>query len=178
MPNDMPAWNTLTSLETRIVLTMRQFLDHGQDGADTALADAVTDAIGIPLSRMIGLLWCTDPHSVDLNHRWDPDVSTFEVQVLYAISEARAGNTDTVDELMLWWYPAELVEIARNTLYAIARTLDEIGAQPQSSARLREHILAISSRRRTAQAGFAFDDETFSRRGNDDGTDTDNQTIH
>lgn len=174
MPNDMPAWNTLTSLETRIVLTMRQFLDQGRDGHIPDPPDAVTEAIGIPLSRMIGLLWCADPHAVDLNHRWDPDVSTFEVQVLYAISEARAEQAETVEELLNWWYPAELVEIARNTLYAIARTLDHIGAASQSSARLREHILSISSRRRKPSAAFVFDDDTFGR----EDADTDTRTIH
>ncbi|MBO6947170.1 MAG: hypothetical protein JJ855_04240 [Rhodospirillales bacterium] len=174
MPNDMPAWNMLTSLETRIVLTMRQFLDQDRDGRVPEPPDAMTAAIGPPLSRLIGLLWCADPHAVDLNHRWDPDVSTFEVQVLYAISEARAEQTETVEELLSWWYPAELVELARHSLYAIARTLERIGARPQSSARLREHILSISSRRRKPSTTFAFDDGKFSR---EDG-DTDTRTIH
>lgn len=160
MPNDMPVYNTLTSVESRIVQTMRAFTYQGVAGTAPDAPDEIADAIGMPLSRFIGLLWCSDPYAVDLHHELDPDVSCFELQVLYAISEARAGNEATVKELLQWWYPDDLAELAGNTLTAIACILDDIGAPRQSSDRLREHLLNQSSRRRGTPASFVLHNDT------------------
>lgn len=159
MPNDMPVYNTLTSVETRIVQAMRAFMDDGVYDAPLDAPETVAETIGVPLSRFLGLLWCSDPHVVDLYHKWDPDVSPFELQVLYAISEARAGDAATVDELLEWWYPADLIPLAGEALGSIARLLDDMGAPGQSSARLREHILCQSSNRRKAATSFVLSDD-------------------
>lgn len=161
MPNDMPVYDTLTSAETRLVQVMRRYLFE-DDGA-APLEPPAFSRVEPPLHRFIDLLWRTDPYAVDLNHRFDFEVSVFELQVLYAIAEERAGHARTVNELMAWWFPDDLIPEGRASLATAARILEEEHVPRQSTARLREHLLAVSSARVRRSYGFVIDPETSQR---------------
>lgn len=154
MPNDVPVYNTLTSTETRLVQVMRRFMDNGLDDGEPIGGEPVYARIEVPLMRFIDLLWKTDPYAVALHHRLDYDVSVFELQLLYVIAEKRAGNMDTVDELLGWWFPASLIPEARAALNTVTRILDEERIPLTSSTRLREHILSVSAGR--VKSGHRF----------------------
>ncbi len=174
MPNDVPVYNTLTSVETRLVQVMRRFMDTGLDDGEPIGGEPVYARIEIPLMRFIDLLWKTDPYAVALHHRLDYDVSIFELQFLYVITENRVGNVDIVGELLGWWFPATLIPDARAALNTVTKILNEEKIPLTSSARLREHILSVSSNR--VRSGHRFvlgpDPANLSKITND------NKTIH
>lgn len=157
MPNDMPTYCILSAPETRIVKAMRRFMSDTPLEASERYAEPVTSRIAAHLDRFLSLLWRNDPFVVDLNHKYDPDVTSFELQLLYAISEARAGNADTVDELLTWWFADAFKPQAHVSLKMVAELIDETGMPRQSSARLREHILAHAFERRNRKTAFRLD---------------------
>lgn len=108
------------------------------------------------------MLWLDDPFVVDLRPFHDPRPSTFELQLLYVLSEVRARNKDTVEELLSWWFsPKDLAE-ARITLIIAADILDENSFVEQSSERLRAHMLANTSARIKANKAALLDSEVIS----------------
>lgn len=174
MPNDMPVYNTLTTMETRLVQLMRRFLSD--DDMATVRGDdgPVYARLEVPLMRFLDLLWQADPYIVSLNHRYDYDVTVFELQLLYAVTEARAGNAGTFDELLAWWFPEHQIAEARTSLATVVHILDEEGMPLQSGARLREHILCISSKRVKNSYRFVLEPDSSIRSH----TAYNNQTIH
>ncbi|MEX0693263.1 MAG: hypothetical protein WD075_02345 [Rhodospirillales bacterium] len=174
MPNDMPVYNTLTSMETRLVQLMRRF-PVDDDHAPVAAGDSPVYArLEVPLMRFLDLLWQADPFIVALNHRYDYDVTVFELQLLYAVNEARAGNVRTINELLAWWFPEHQIAEARASLSTVAHILDEEGMPRQSGARLREHILGVSSKRVKNSYRFVLETDSRSRAPSA----CNNQTIH
>ncbi len=157
MPNDMPTYNTLNSLEMRIIKSMRGFNYNSKSSETPPTDDPLISRVHTPLQGFMGMLWQTDPHVVSLNHKWDSEVTAFEVQLLYAISAARAGNRNTISELLNWWFPEPLIEEANDKLCAVSRILNDNGAPRQSCDRLREHILSLSTQR-VRPGSFCFMD--------------------
>ena len=142
MTSDMPIYNTLNANETKLIGLMRGFLDGGSENTLQLKDDPLLEIVEAPLTRFISYIWQSDPYVVKLNRYADPSVTLFELQLLYAISEARVGSDDTIDELLAWWLPQNLIESGKSVLAMIAGLLSDHGMQCQSSVRLRMHILS------------------------------------
>lgn len=161
MPNDMPTYNTLSALETRIVQSMRAFSYDRKSDEVPPTGIPVIARLHRPLHRFMELLWQTDPYAVVLNHKWDDEVTAFEVQLLYAIAAARADRKNTINELLNWWFPESQLTEAHDNLCAVSVILNENGAPRQSCERLREHILGLSSQRVRPESFCFMDAETL-----------------
>ncbi|MBE90206.1 MAG: hypothetical protein CMM76_12310 [Rhodospirillaceae bacterium] len=141
MPIDMSVPTTLNADETKLISIMRGFLDGGSETAPHLKDDPLLEIVEAPLTRFISYIWQSDPYVVKLNKSEDHSVTLFELQLLYAISEARMSNDNTVAELLAWWLPRNLMESGKSVLAMIADLLSDYGMECQSSARLRMHIL-------------------------------------
>ena len=145
MTNHKSIANTLLPREMDLVHAVRRYL-HAIPYSSTA-DDPFVVQVDIPLTAFLDTMWSIDPYSVDLNHPADPDISVFEIQFVYAISEQRAGRSETVEELLRWWFPENQIRDAAHKLKVIADICDATGMPSQSSDRLRAHLLAVSAAR-------------------------------
>ena len=157
MRGDRAVYNTLSADEAKLIVVIRGFLDRGTADASGPADDPLRELIEVPLIQFISFLWRADPYVVKLNQRDDPVVTLFELQVLYAISEARGESEVTVDELLAWWLPQDLIETGRASLITIARLLNDFGMDQQSSDRLREQILETSFNRGKSKRIYGLD---------------------
>lgn len=159
MPNDMMVFNTLTTDETRLVQAMRRSARHSISVVSDYDDEPTIARVVVQLKRIINMLWLDDPYVVDLRPFHDPQPSLFELQFLYLLSEIRAQNTHTVEELLSWWFSPNGQAEAQNKLIFVANLLDENGFAEQSSDRLRAHMLATTSSRIKSNRKVQLDSE-------------------
>lgn len=147
MLDETLVFNTLTTDETRLIQAMRRSISCGISVVPDHDDEPLMSRFVVQLKRFINLLWRDDPFVVDLRPFHDPRPSPFELQLLYIISEVRARHTETVEELLSWWFTPGDISEARIVLMIAADILDENGFADQSSDRLRAHMLATTSSR-------------------------------
>ena len=142
-----PVYNTLVAEEICLVNSMRQFVFKEERGRPVSLNHAELGALDVSIGRLLKLLWEHDPFLVDLCRPGDPNVSVFELQLLYAIAARRGGHSTIVSEVLAWWLPQRALNAATKHLSKIAGILDQAGMATQSIERLKAHILALTSAR-------------------------------
>ena len=142
-----PVYNTLVAEEVCLVNSMRQFLFKEELSRPISLNRADLGAVDVPIGRLLKLLWEHDPFLVNLCRPGDPNVSVFELQLLYAIAAQRGGHSTIVSEVLAWWLPQRGLNAAKRQLSKIAGILDQTGMAAQSIERLKAHILALASTR-------------------------------
>ena len=147
MTLDSSVYNTLVADEICLVRSMRQFLFKEERGRPVSLNHADLGAVDVSIGRLLKLLWEHDPFLVDLCRPGDPNVSVFELQLLYAIAARRGGHSAIVSEVLAWWLPQRGLNAATRQLSTIASILDQTGVAVQSIERLKAHILALTSAR-------------------------------
>ena len=157
MQSDMSVPTTLNADETKLISIMRGFLDGGSKTAPHLKDHPILEIVEAPLTRFISYIWQSDPYVVKLNKPEDHSVTLFELQLLYAISEARIGSDNTVAELLAWWLPQNLIEPGKSVLAMIADLLSDYGMEYQSSVRLRMHILATLQKAVQSKRIFVLD---------------------
>ena len=86
MTLESSVFNTLVADEICLVRSMRQFLV--KDEQNSLALPSYTDlrAVEFSIRRLLKLLWENDPFLLDLCRPGDPNVSVFELQLLYAIA--------------------------------------------------------------------------------------------
>ena len=144
---DPPVYNTLITDEVCLVRSMRRFLFKEEQDRSVLFGVAELAVVQAHISRLLKLLWQYDPFLVDLHQPSDPNVSVFELQLLYAIAARRGGHSTIVNEVLAWWLPQSAQNAALRQLTAIVDTLDQTGMAAQSIERLKAHILALTSAR-------------------------------
>ena len=144
---DTSVYNTLVADEICLVRSMRQFLFKEDRDRPVLLNHADLDVVKVPIGRLLKILWQYDPLLIDLCRPDDPNVSIFELQLLYTIAARRSGHSTIVDEVLAWWLPHSALNTAMRQLSAIANILDQAGMAVQSIERLQAHILALTSAR-------------------------------
>ncbi len=152
---DNSVYNTLNSNEVQTIHAMRRFLSTC-DGFWTNKKHATTlSLIDRPIRSLLNLIWRNDPFAVDLHRHQDPSVTLFEIQILYGISELRAGNHQTVEELLTWWLPEQDATNGFAMLSTIAGIMDDIGAERRQTDWFRAQIIALSALRILARRSRA-----------------------
>jgi len=126
---------------------MRQFLFKEDRDRLVLLNHADPVVVKVPIGRLLKILWQYDPLLIDLCRPGDPNVSVFELQLLYTIAARRGGHSTIVDEVLAWWLPQSALNTAMRQLSTIADILDQAGMAAQSIERLQAHILALTSAR-------------------------------
>ena len=144
---DTSVYNTLVADEICLVRSMRQFLFKEDRDRPVLLDHADLDVVKVPIGRLLKILWQYDPLLIDLCRPGDPNVSVFELQLLYTIAARRGGHSTIVDEVLAWWLPQSALNTAMRQLSTIANILDQAGMAAQSIERLQAHILALTSAR-------------------------------
>ena len=147
MTLDSPVYNTLVADEICLVRSMRQFLFKEDRDRPVLLNHADLDDVKVPIGRLLKILWQYDPFLVDLCRPNDPNVSVFELQLLYTIAARRGGHSTIVNEVLAWWLPQSALNAAMRQLSTIASILDHAGMATQSIDRLKAHILALTAAR-------------------------------
>ena len=147
MTLDSPVYNTLVADEICLVRSMRQFLFKEERDRPVLLNHADLGVVKAPIGRLLKILWQYDPFLIDLCRPGDPNVSVFELQLLYTIAARRGGHSTIVDEVLAWWLPQSALNAAMRQLSTIAKILDQAGMAAQSIERLKAHILALASTR-------------------------------
>ena len=145
---DTSVYNTLVADEIWLVRSMRQFLFKEDRDRPVLLNHADLDVVKVPIGRLLKILWQYDPLLIDLCRPDDPNVSVFELQLLYTIAARRSGHSKIVDEVLAWWLPQSALSTAMRQLSTIANILDQAGMAAQSIERLKAQILALTSTRR------------------------------
>ena len=140
-------YNTLVADEICLVRSMRQFLFKEERDRPVLLNHADLGVVKVPIGRLLKILWQYDPLLIDLCRPGDPNVSVFELQLLYAIAAQRGGHSTIVSEVLAWWLPQRGLNTAKRQLSTIAGILDQTGMAAQSIERLKAHILALASTR-------------------------------
>ena len=140
-------YNTLVADEICLVRSMRQFLFKEDRDRPVLLNHFDLDVVKVPIGRLLKILWQYDPLLIDLCRPGDPNVSVFELQLLYTIAARRGGHSTIVDEVLAWWLPQSALNAAMRQLSTIANILDQAGMAAQSIERLKAHILALTSAR-------------------------------
>ncbi len=144
---DSSVYNTLVADEICLVRSMRQFLFKEEQDRPVLLNHADLGVVKAPIGRLLKILWQYDPFLIDLCRPGDPNVSVFELQLLYTIAARRGGHSTIVDEVLAWWLPQSALNAAMRQLSTIANILDQAGMAAQSIERLKAHILALTSAR-------------------------------
>ena len=71
-------------------------------------------------------------------------IASFEVQLLYAISEQLAGKSTTVAEVVAWWFPASKQVQARESLQTIGDAMRVAGVSVVSADWVRGYFQAMT----------------------------------
>ena len=144
---DPLVYNTLVTDEVYLVRSMRRFLFKEEQDRSILFGDAELAVVQTPICRLLELLWQYDSFLVDLLRPGDPNVSVFELQLLYTIAAQRDGHSTIVSEVLAWWLPKSAQSAAVRQLSTIVEILDRAGMADQSIERLKAHILALTSAR-------------------------------
>ena len=137
----------LSEGEETVLQAIRRWRYSAVDLADVKIVGAERVRLAGAVRPFMDLLREADPYVVRVNRTTDPSMTLFELQLLYILSECRAGNSATTTELLDWWFPDRLVANARVLLEDFAFTIDTLALAFNSSAWIRDHLLSVTNKR-------------------------------
>ena len=117
----------------------------GRGGSAGAEPHSLPEALGEAVGAFLDLLWQTDPFIVRFNPPATKGLTLFELQTIYVIGEWRAGNRNTVHEILAWWFPDTQIAHGRALLTEVSEVLDDLNVDFRASKWVHAHFLGLGS---------------------------------
>jgi hypothetical protein len=137
----------LSDGENTVLQAIRRWRSTAVDLADVKAVGPEAIALAVAVRQFMDLLRDADPYVVQVRRTDDEAVTLFELQLLYAIAECRAGNADTTAELLDWWFPIRRVSTAHTLLAELASVVDMLSLTFNSRDWVRGCLLAVAENR-------------------------------